>query len=94
MIIAYSVCHLSDFPMDSSNGNCRGTSSGEYTSTFLLFVCVHMSLRDLSTQVSFGYICALRFKSKLKKITHILFKTLAFTNIDVFSWSLKIVWIL
>lgn len=30
--------HLSDFPMDSSNGNCRGASSGEYITIFLVFV--------------------------------------------------------
>lgn len=39
------LCHLlSDFPMDSSNGNCRGVSSGEYTAIFLVFTCGQTSL--------------------------------------------------
>lgn len=34
--------HLPDFPMDSSNGNCRGASSGEYITVFVVFTVVKL----------------------------------------------------
>ena len=43
------LCHLlSDFPMDSSNGNCRGASSGEYTTIFLVFACGQQTSLDVT----------------------------------------------
>lgn len=44
MILTLFYHLLSDFPMDSSNGNCRGASSGEYITIFLVFFCGQISL--------------------------------------------------
>lgn len=63
--------------MDSSNGNCRGASSGEYITIFLVFICVQISLCNLLNSYM-GTFVPYVLKVNLKN--YILFKKLAYKN--------------